>query len=126
MKTDIDAYLLNTEGEALAASIADNSSCRGTQTPFEFIGWENKTGSAAKVQLVINRYSGEDPRLKLALLQNGGGVTATEYEIVVGAGRDVVGPTIFGHNGAADAIERGSGPLQRRKTHRRATPRGGR
>lgn len=100
--SDIDAFLFDSGGNLLAESIDDNSSAGGTQRPFEFIAWENNTGGSAQVQLVINRYDGESPRLKFALLQNGGGVTSTEYP--QGLEGDVVGPTIFGHNGAADAM----------------------
>ena len=78
----------------------------GDGRPVEILGWENDTGGAAAVQLVVNRYSGGDPRLKLALLQNGGGVTATEYES--SAGGDVVGPTIFGHNGGESVLSVGA------------------
>ncbi len=98
--TDIDAFLFDSEGAPLSVSIADNVF---DKRPFEFLAWENPSeSSAADVQLVINRYSGSDPRLKFALMQNGGGVTSTEYESSLGG--DVVGPTIFGHNGAEDAI----------------------
>jgi hypothetical protein len=46
------------------------------------------------------------PRVKLILLQNGRGVSATEYP--VSSGPDVVGPTIFGHAGAPSAIAVGA------------------
>ncbi len=93
--TDLDAFLLGPGGELVELSAEDN--VFGTQEPFEFVPWKNNTGSPANVRLVINRYSGDDPRLKFALLQNGGGVSSTEYESSQGG--DVVGPTIFGHNG---------------------------
>jgi hypothetical protein len=61
------------------------------------------------VQLVINRFVGGDPLLKFALLENGGGVSATEYpESLEG---DTVGPTIFGHSGAAGAVTVGAAPF---------------
>lgn len=102
---DIDAFLLGPKGTVVGGSIEDN--IFGSQRPFELVAWENKTGVAAEVQLVVNRYSGSfNPALKLALLQNGGGVSSTEYES--SAGGDVVGPTIFGHNGARDAISVGA------------------
>jgi len=110
VSTDLDAFLLDsagnpvTSGGAPAWSIEDNASPSpaGTQRPFEFLQWENSSSSPKEVQLVINRYSGAAPRLKLALMQNGGGVSATEYP--VSSGGDTVGPTIFGHAGAASAI----------------------
>jgi Subtilase family len=97
VSTDLDAFLIGPEGEVVAAS-GENNPAEGR--PFELIGWENETGRSVTVQLVINRFSGANPRLKVALLQNGGGVTSTEYESSVGG--DVVGPTIFGHNGGED------------------------
>ena len=90
-------------GSVVAAGGEDNPA---TGRPVEVLGWENEGGSAATVQLVINRFGGGLPRLKVALLQNGGGVSATEYE--ASAGGDVVGPTIFGHNGAEHAISVGA------------------
>ncbi len=105
---NIDAFLLNAKGESLTGSIESNIAV--TQQPVELIEWENNTGSKAQVQLVINRYKGtEDPPLKLALLQNGGGVTATEYP--ESSGGDTVGPTIFGHSGAASAVGVGAVPF---------------
>lgn len=102
--TDIDAFLLGPGGGVVAGSAEDNIG--GSQQPFEFVSWKNETGAAASVQLVINRFKGGSPRLKLALLQNGGGVTSTEYESSQGG--DVVGPTVFGHNGAEDATSVGA------------------
>jgi hypothetical protein len=46
------------------------------------------------------------PRVKLILLENGRGVTATEYP--KSAGGDVVGPSIYGHAGAASATTIGA------------------
>lgn len=106
--TDLDAFLLGPEENVVEASVKDNASLGGTKRPYELVEWPNETGAAAHVQLVINRYSGGDPRLKFALLQNGGGVTSTEYpESLEG---DTVGPTVFGHSGAASAIGVGAAP----------------
>ncbi|HSS04603.1 MAG TPA: S8 family serine peptidase [Solirubrobacterales bacterium] len=101
---DIDAFLLGPGGGVEAESTEDN--VFGSKRPFELMAWENETGASANVQLVLNRYSGSTPRLKFALLQNGGGVASTEYESSQGG--DVVGPTIFGHNGAEDATSVGA------------------
>jgi hypothetical protein len=102
--TDLDAFLLGPGGGLLRSSIEDN--VFDTKRPFEFIGWENKTGASAEVQLAVNRFSGGNPPLKFAFLENGGGVTSSEYES--SRGGDVVGPTIFGHNGGEDAISVGA------------------
>ena len=75
-------------------------------------------GVTQEVQLVINRCSSTcnpeasataTPLLKFALLENGGGVSETEYP--VSSGGDTVGPTIFGHTGAASAISVGAVPF---------------
>ena len=105
--TDLDAYLLNSADELVAQSEYFNVTL--TQRPFEFLSWTNSTGTTQTVRVAVNRCDpacdgeggdGASPRLKLALLQNGGGVTESEYP--VSAGGDTVGPTIFGHNGGED------------------------
>jgi hypothetical protein len=107
--TDYDAFLLDEAGELVESkgapvlSIEDNVG--GSQRPFEFLSWENK-GPEQEVQLVVNRFSGADPRLKLALMENGRGVSETEYPR--SSGGDVVGPTVFGHAGAAGATAVGA------------------
>ncbi len=103
VNTDIDTFLLNSKGQVIGGSIEDNVG--GSKRPFELVGWENESGAQAEVQLVINRYSGiANPPLKFALLENGGGVTATQKSI----GSDVAGPTIFGHNGGEYAMSIGA------------------
>jgi hypothetical protein len=109
--TDFDAFLLNEEGKVVESegspvlSIEDNVG--GSQRPFEFLSWENE-GPEQEVQLVINRFTvpGASPRLKLALMENGRGVSETEYP--QSSGGDVVGPTVFGHAGATGAIAVGA------------------
>jgi subtilisin family serine protease len=98
--TDLDAFLLDSTGEPIAEGVEDNTS--GSQRPFETIVWENDSDEEAEVELAINRYAGLAPRLKLILLENGFGVSASEYP--ESAGGDVVGPTVFGHRGAASAV----------------------
>lgn len=101
VETDLDAILLNADGEVLTGSAEDNVT--GTQQPVEIVQWENQSSTEQTVQLAINKYSGpSDPRLKFIFLQNGGGVSGTEYP--KSGGGDVVGPTIYGHAGAAGAI----------------------
>jgi hypothetical protein len=99
--TDLDAYLLNAAGFLVQESREAN--VETTQMPVEVLSWANEGGTSKTVQLVVNRALGEaSPRVKLALLENGSGVEATEYPR--SSGEDVVGPTIFGHSGAASAI----------------------
>jgi subtilisin family serine protease len=107
--TDLDAFLLDKDGNILTAAgapvVAVEDNVGGSQRPFEFLSWENE-GPARAVQLVVNRFSGTDPRLKFALLENGRGVSSTEYpQSSLG---DVVGPTVFGHSGSAAAIAAGA------------------
>ncbi|HET8639075.1 MAG TPA: S8 family serine peptidase [Solirubrobacterales bacterium] len=106
--TDLDAFLVNEKGEILEASLEDNAGDPepeeegATQKPVEVLEWENTTKPAQEVRLIINRFSGSSPRLKFAFLENGRGVTETEYP--EGAGEDVVGPTIFGHAASSSAV----------------------
>jgi subtilisin family serine protease len=105
VETDLDALLLDADGELLTGSADDNVG--NTQRPLEIVQWENGSAAEQTVQLVINRFSGTaDPRLKFIFLQNGGGVTGTEYPR--SGGGDVVGPSIFGHAGAPGAIAVGA------------------
>jgi hypothetical protein len=108
VETDFDAFLLNEEGKLVEGSpfVGAKDNIAATQRPFEFLTWENE-GPEQQVQLVINRFGSIEPpppppRLKVGLLGNGGGVSATEYpESKEG---DVVGPTVFGHTAAAGAV----------------------
>jgi hypothetical protein len=112
VETDLDAFLLDANGGLLAAAMEDN--VNGSKQPTEILQWENESSSEKTVQLVINRFTGKSPRLKFGLLENGSGVTATEYPRSSGEGplaEDVVGPTVFGHSGAASVIAVGAAPF---------------
>ena len=99
--TDLDSYLLNASGFLVQESAEAN--VETSQMPVEVLSWLNESSTSKTVQLAVNRALGEGaPRVKLALLENGGGVEATEYPR--SSGEDVVGPTIFGHSGSASAI----------------------
>lgn len=126
VKTDLDAYLLDSSGKPLevenekaekelVGGYGDNIT---SQRPVEVFQWENVTGSAQEVRLAVSRCAltcnpkataGLTPRLKFALLQNGSGVTATEYP--QSKEGDVVGPTVYGHAAAAGAIALGAVPF---------------
>lgn len=103
VETDLDAFLLNANGQLVELAASDNVN---SQQPTEILQWINGSSSTKTVQLVINRFAGEDPRLKFGLLENGSGVAATEYP--KSTGEDVVGPTIFGHSGSASAVSVGA------------------
>lgn len=113
VETDLDAYLLNSAGEPIEKGGIPVGSTRNnvsiSKEPVEVFQWEN-TGPTQGVQLAINRCISTcnpaaslsaTPRLKFALLENGGGVSSTEYP--TSSGGDTVGPTIFGHAGTAGA-----------------------
>ncbi len=122
--TDLDAFLLNSAGKPIeeeiepgkdvpVGSYGDNIT---TQKPVEVFQWENNSESSQEVELAINHCFGKlcneqaeetlMPRLKFALLENGGGVSGTQYP--TSSEGDTVGPTIFGHRGAASAITVGA------------------
>ncbi|HEV2859121.1 MAG TPA: S8 family serine peptidase [Solirubrobacterales bacterium] len=122
VNTDLDAFLLSGAGTVLTESVEGNSGPKGTQRPVEIIQWTNSAGSARTVQLAINRFSGGDPRLKFILMENGDGVSATEYP--ASSGGDVVGPSIFGHAGAASAISVAAVPFNNSATPERYSSRG--
>ena len=108
--TDLDAFLLDESGalledEGFVVGSAERN-VTGSQRPLEFLAWTNH-GPEREVQLAINRFAGSaDPRLKFALLENGGGVAAIERPHP--GGGDVVGPTVFGHAGAGAAVAVGA------------------
>jgi subtilisin family serine protease len=121
--TDLDAVLLSASGkEVLNGSVEQNSGPKGTQRPVEIVQWANESKASETVQLAINRFSGISPRLKFILMQNGGGVSATEYPVSTGS--DVVGPAIFGHAGAASAISVAAVPFSNSAKVERYSSRG--
>jgi subtilisin family serine protease len=107
VETNLDAYLLDAGGNLIGESRENN--IKKSQKPVEVIQWPNETKSERTVQLVVNRRSGFNPRVKFALVENGSGVSATEYPRTTE--KDVVGPTVFGHNGASGAISVGAVPF---------------
>ncbi|HTK15569.1 MAG TPA: fibronectin type III domain-containing protein [Acidimicrobiia bacterium] len=93
--TDYDVFVVNSQGRVVAASAADNL---GSQQPFEFAGFTNSTGSTQTVTIVIGKFAGAaNPRLKF-VLEGASRITGVEHN--ASTGTDLVGPTIFGHNGA--------------------------
>lgn len=102
---DLDAFLFEG-GTMLAIENRDNPKIGH---PVEVLQWVNPSASARTVQLAINRFSGASPRLKFVLLENGRGVSETENPVSTGG--DEVGPSVFGHSGAASAISVGAVPF---------------
>lgn len=111
VETDLNAYLLDAKAENVLMAESNNNIEENLQKPVEVLQWANSAGSAKTVQLVVNRCAGtcnpkasatEAPTVKFALLQNGGGVSKTEYP--KSKEGDTVGPTIFGHSGSSSAV----------------------
>ncbi len=112
--TDLDAYLLNSANAVV--DMSEEANVTGSQKPFEFLSFTNNTGILQPLRLVIGRYTGvgggdtANPRVKLIFFGNGGQtVVPTEY--TTSNLGDVVGPTIFGHNGAANAVSTAAVPF---------------
>jgi hypothetical protein len=129
--TDLDMFVLNEKGELAGAAFNTPNTEAGRQQPYEFIPYEGGIGKGKEteeMQIVVARcdiacgegraeeepepgvkpyegtVGGDDgtPRLKVAIFNNGGGVTESEYP--ESKDGDVVGPTIFGHTAAASAV----------------------
>ncbi len=84
VETDLDAFLLNSSGSVIRESSEDNAG--DTEMPFELIEWENAGSATRTVQLVVNRFSGDEtPRVKFGLIQSG--VSAAEYPKLTGSGK---------------------------------------
>jgi len=99
VETDLDVYLLHGT-DVVAQSELDSPN---VGIPFEFLSWANETGETADVRVVVNRASGdESPRVKFLARPGPGDVMDSEYQD--SSGGDLVGPAIWGHNGAADAL----------------------
>lgn len=99
VKTDFDVFVLDSSNHILAQSTDDN--VNQTQQPFEFLSYSNTTSAAQTVKIVIARFSGGTPRVKCVLTE-ASGIQSVQFP--TSSGHDIVGPTIFGHNGAAGAM----------------------
>ena len=109
VNTDFDLYILNTAADTVPGFSQNVNGT--TQKPFEFSSFTAGTTTALNYKIVIGRMSGTGtPRIKWINSDNGAGsISALEYP--VSAGGDTVGPTIFGHNGAAAAQTIGAVPF---------------
>jgi hypothetical protein len=132
--TDLDMFVLNEKGELVGEAFNTPNTEAGRQQPYEFDPYEAGIEEGAEeeeMEVVVARcdvacgeeraeeefepgvkpyegtVGGDDgtPRLKVAIFNNGGGVTETDYTPAEVAGTEtVVGPTIFGHTAAASAV----------------------
>jgi hypothetical protein len=107
VNTDFDVRAFDQATATLIGAATDNN--LASQKPFEVLRFENPTGSARLIDIVINRFAGSAaPRVKYVML-GAGGVLGAEYDVSLGS--DVVGPTIFGHNGAENAVSTAAVPF---------------
>jgi hypothetical protein len=107
VKTALFAALIvnGPKGEEIA-DIA--GSTEPTEKPVLVVDWKNAAATSQEARLVIARCSGAkcnpkasataDPRIKVSITEDGGGVSEIEYP--KSAGGDVVGPVIRGHRGS--------------------------
>jgi hypothetical protein len=117
VSTDLDMYVLFGGSLVGGAATSEFANVAGAPSsinePFELVSATNTGNAPATVDVAINRcdaacspQSGGDsgtPRLKLQFLENGDDRTFPN-EYLTGGGGNVVGPSIFGHNGAAGAV----------------------
>jgi hypothetical protein len=113
VEADLNAYLLNATGGVIVAKPSKNTGSGAVPEPYELLSWKNKSAASVEVQLVIDRCIqacnsaakvSAKPRLKFMLMENGSGVSKTEYPESEAKAGIVVGPTIYGHAGSAAAI----------------------
>jgi hypothetical protein len=114
VKSDLFAFLLGPGSEENLLAAQGTASL--PTAPSLLVSWENTLPVPQTVRLAIPRCSGPgcnpeasataDPRLKFILLEDGYGVSATEYP--TSAGGDVVGPAIHGHRGSPFATTVGA------------------
>jgi hypothetical protein len=105
VKTNLDAYLLDSSGNVLSKAIDMNET-----EPFELLSWENEGSATEAVSLAIARHAGEgSPTLKFVQLGNGAeDVVPTPEQLETSSAADEVGPTVLGHSGAASAVSVGA------------------
>ncbi len=113
VNTDFDLYIINSSVGTFPTNVPGMSQNVNatTQKPFEFTSFTAGNTAPLNYQIVIRRMSGAGtPRIKWINSDNGAGsIAGLEYPAA--SGGDVVGPTIFGHNGSADAQTIGAVPF---------------
>jgi Ca2+-binding RTX toxin-like protein len=100
---DIDLFVLDGAGNVLAASDDNNLA---SQDPLEILTYSNATGADQNVSIVAGRYgsagSPTTPRFKFIFNGDPDMFSAVDYPTPLGT--DVMGPTIFGHNGGQNVV----------------------
>ena len=109
--TDLDLYLVDANTSAIVDSSTSSNPASGR--PFEFVGAAN--GSGGNYWVVIENFSqsGAAPRLKFIIQR--ADITGAEYPTALGGG-DLIGPSIFGHNGSEDTVSVAAVPYNNSST----------
>jgi hypothetical protein len=113
--TDFNIYVINVATNTITASSTNVNAT--SKIPFEFAAFNPGSTAPFNYQVVIGRMPGSaaTPRIKWVNSDNGAGsIAALEYP--VSSGGDIVGPTIFGHNGSAAAQTVGAVPYNNAAT----------
>jgi hypothetical protein len=96
VSSDYDVFVVDASGAVVSGSTIDNLR---SQQPVEFLGYTNSSAVSQTVRIVVAKFSGQtDDRLKFVLV-GAHGITGVQYHASLGG--DIVGPSIFGHSGAA-------------------------
>jgi hypothetical protein len=113
--TNLNLHVTRVSTGLQVASSTSSTTGVGSK-PFEILQFTNSTGATATYNIAINNASAAGtPRLKFIVLDNGAQtVTASEYP--VSANGDTAGPTIFGHNGAGNAMSSAAVPFNNSAT----------
>lgn len=119
---DFSIYIVDGAGTVVASSVTNDLT---SQVPFEGVTAPNSTtcSGALGCSVVIRRATGTGtPRIKWIQSDNGAGlISALEYSSANG---DIIGPTIFGHNGTATAQTVGAVPFNNSATMEAFSSRG--
>lgn len=99
VSTDLDVVAFDETSSTISAAGGTNNI--QSQKPFEVMKLENPYPFTAIFDIVVYRATpGGTPRLKFTF----GRSQLADVEYKVGLGGDIVGPTIFGHNGSLNSI----------------------
>jgi hypothetical protein len=96
--TDYDLAIVDQNGTVLASSTLDNIA---NQVPYEAAAYTNTGTADVAVYAVVARFAGPGVRFKIINLGRQGSVDGVQFSVT--DHNNVVGPTIFGHNGSANA-----------------------
>jgi hypothetical protein len=106
--TDLDLVVTDAiTGAVVASSLFGNVT--GIKLPWESVSVANASGSPRQYRLVVGRYTGlgggdtNSPRFRLVSRPNGDPNALTSIQYNTSINGDIVGPTVYGHNGAARA-----------------------